>query len=157
MLNRIKSKYIIKLLFLFLKTRKKIAIVKYNKKFQFFLNIKKNDFQNYTYLNRLNEIIDSNIEDIDEESLDLRNKITNNFDNLNECLAKIDFNKLKELNLSDNKISEIKILKDVKFPNLEYLNLNLNIIEDITVLKRVDFKHLKKLYIYHNRIRFISK
>ena len=67
-------------------------------------------------------------------------------------LCKIDFKELKELNLSFNKISDIKALEKVKFGKLEKLYLSWNEISDISILKKVNFKNLKELYLNSNQI-----
>ena len=56
------------------------------------------------------------------------------------------------MNLSYNKISDIKILEKVKFEKLEILYLIANKITDINILEKVNFKNLKKLYLCNNRI-----
>ena len=48
-------------------------------------------------------------------------------------LSKIEFNELLKIDLSNNKISDIKVLKNVNFKELKILYLNRNKISDIKV------------------------
>ena len=71
-------------------------------------------------------------------------------------LCKIKFKELKELNLSSNNISQIKVIEKVKFEKLEKLNLGNNKISDINVLEKVNFKELKGLFLFFNNISNIK-
>jgi len=54
------------------------------------------------------------------------------------------FKDLKEINLSNTNISDIKILEKVNFEKLEILDLSLNErLSDINILEKVNFKELK--------------
>ena len=67
----------------------------------------------------------------------------------------MNFKELKELYLSDNNISDIKVLKKVKFNKLEILNLEHNVISNnINILENINFKELKELY--YNNILYIK-
>ena len=59
------------------------------------------------------------------------------------------FKELKELNLSNSNISDIKILEKVKFEKLEKLDLSENKLSDINILEKVNFKELKELNLYN--------
>ena len=67
-------------------------------------------------------------------------------------LIKINFNKLEILDLSDNNITDIKILEKVNFKELKELYLNYNNISDIKVLEKVKFEKLEELYLTGNEI-----
>ena len=47
------------------------------------------------------------------------------------------------MDLSDNEISDIQVLENVKFEKLEKLNICCNKISDINILRKVNFKKLK--------------
>ena len=64
----------------------------------------------------------------------------------------MNFKELNELDLSDNNISDINVLKKVKFEKLKKLDLSRNDISDITVFKVASFKKLKKLNLSYNEI-----
>ena len=64
--------------------------------------------------------------------------------------------KLKELNLSNNRLSDINELGIVNFPELTKLNLSLNCISDINILEKVNFKKLKELNLNNNEISDIN-
>ena len=57
-----------------------------------------------------------------------------------EDLANMNFKKLKELDLSVKKITDIKIQENVKFSNLVILNLGGNQIIDIKVSENAKFE-----------------
>ena len=65
---------------------------------------------------------------------------------------------LSKLDLSDNKIKDIKSLANCKFLNLLTLNLSKNEIEDITCLqKNLYFNKLKILNLSNNKIKCLNK
>ena len=74
MWQKIQSKYILRNIFDFMKNRKKLNIVKYNKKILDKLDITKDDFQAYITLKKFNEKFNLNIRDIDIKELDLSEK-----------------------------------------------------------------------------------
>ena len=79
-----------------------------------------NNLKNKNVLEEFNKKYNLNIKDIYISNLDLSLK---KIDNAGlELLSKINFKNLKELNLSHNNISDIKILEKVKFEQLEILN-----------------------------------
>ena len=154
MLNKIRSKFLLQVIFKNLKNRLLLNIVKYNKKLSNNLNIEQKDFKNYKYLKEMNDIFGTKIKDIESENLKLKRKEINNYSL--ELITKIEFNNLKELNLSENEISDITVLEKVNFKKLEILNLNYNKLENINILKIVKFKELKELHLYHNKISDIN-
>ena len=63
---------------------------------------------------------------------------------LNEkFLERVEFKELQQLNLSDNKISDIKILGKVNFKELQQLDLSYNKISNINILEKVNLKELQ--------------
>ena len=92
-----------------------------------------------------------NIKDILINKLSLVNCKLGN-DELKD-LCKIEFKELKELNLTDNNISDIKVLEKAKFAKLEKLNLSYNkISNNILFLENANFKELKELDLSENKI-----
>ena len=147
MLNKIKSRLILKIVFDNLKNRMKLKILKHNKKIQNKLNIKLKDFQDYKTLRDLNLKFGFDIKDIDTNKIDLSNKDKGN--EILEYINDIEFQKLKELDLQNNLISDIKVFENSKMFNLEVLNLNGNKISDINILEKVALKNLLLLiYLY---------
>ena len=147
MFNTIRSKYILKAIFNYLKKRISLKISKYNKHLQNKLNIGIKDFQNFSDLKEMNVIYHTNIKDTDIKCLKLINKKIN--DDKLEILSKIEFNNLKELNLSENLISDISLLEKVNLNNLTFLKINYNEISDISKLKKVKFEKIKELHFYY--------
>ena len=124
MLDKVKSKYILKEIFEKIKNKRKLNIIKYNKIIKAKLNINKEDFEIYITLKEFNNKYKTNIEDIDIREINL-SRINIENEGLKD-LAKIKFKELKELNLSGNEISNINILENVNFNELEELDLSLN-------------------------------
>ena len=90
-------------------------------------------------------------------------KYTINLDNLNSLSFKYCQNiyhkvngNLKELNLSENNIVNIKDVKKMNFEQLEILNFSFNEIIDINPLKTFNFRELIELYLCHNDIKDIN-
>ena len=178
MLEKISSKYIKDFLFKYLKNKRKLNIIKHNKKLIAKLEITKEDFKQYEILKSFKEKYKINIEDIDIIELKLNNKnicdegiknlvslslkelnnleIANNKISDIKLLKKASFKELIKLNLSSNKISDIKILEKVNFKNLKELNLSHNLISNINILEKVDFKELLKLDLSNNKISDIN-
>ena len=82
---------------------------------------------------------------------------------LSECgiidikfLEKVKFDKFEKLNLGSNEISNINILEKVNFNELKELNLSNCVIKDIKFLEKVKFDKLEKLYLYGNEISNIN-
>ena len=76
----------------------------------------------------MNQKFNLNIKDIEIKELNLKDKYLGN--EILEYLKKIEFKELKELDLSDNTISDIKVLDKVKFEKLEELDLSGNKIDE---------------------------
>ena len=74
----------------------------------------------------------------------------------NVILFEILNEKLKELYLSYNNISDINILEKVKSKELNKLDLSYNDISDINILEKVNFKELNKLNLSNNKISNIN-
>ena len=105
----------------------------FNNKIYILSKIKFNNFQ----------IINCDNCDLDDEHLNM--------------LGYLFTNKLKSLNLSDNKITDINVLnKNNILINLENLDLSSNNIENINILNDCKFENLKKLNLSHNKISDID-
>ena len=98
------------------------------------------------------------LEFIDLSSFKINNKIKMNnmfldchklYENF---FVRVDFKQLQQLDLSVNKISDIKVLEHVDFKQLQQLDLSYNKISDIKVLEHVDFKQLQQLNLRGNKI-----
>ena len=137
MLDNVKSNYILKQIFGKIKNKRKLKIIKYNKRIKDKLNINKEDFRIYISLKKFNKIYKTNFEDTDIKELNLNGRNLGN-EGL-KILVKIKFKELNKLNLSRNNISDINILKKVDFKELKELNLSGNQITDINILEKVDF------------------
>ena len=101
MLDNVKSKYIVKEIFENIKNKRKLNIVKYNKRIKIKLDIDKEDFEIYITLKEFNNKYYINIKDIDIKELLLSNRFKGKEDLKN--LVKINFNKLEILNLNGKK------------------------------------------------------
>ena len=145
-----KSKYILKEVFKNVKNKRKLNIIKYNKRIKMKLNINKKDFEIYITLKEFNNKYNTKIEDIDLKEVNLNYKNLGN-EGLKD-LFKINFNKLERLYLAANKISDINILENVNFKELKILHLADNKISDIKVLEKVKFEKLEVLYLTGNEI-----
>ena len=141
MLDNVKSKYIQKEIFDKIQNKRKLNIIKYNKRIKVKLNINKEDFEIYIILKEFNNKYQTNIIDIDIRELNLSERQIGN-EELKD-IVKIKFKKLKELNLRWNNISDINILEKVDFKELNKLDLSYNKISDINILEKVNFKELK--------------
>ena len=129
MLENVKSTYIIKEIFEKIKNKRKLNIIKYNKRILVRLNINKEEFEIYIGLKEFNNKYNTNIEDIDEKELNLSKRYLGN-EGLKD-LIKIKFKKLKKLDLGGNNISDISILEKVNLEQLKELDLRSNSISDI--------------------------
>ena len=96
----------------------------------------------------INEFI-KNIKDMFITKLNLNRKkiIDEKLKNILENASIKQIKELKELDLSFNEISDIKVLQKVKVEKLEILDLSYNKISNINILEKVDFKELKELYL----------
>ena len=146
----IKSKYILNRIIGQLKKRIELKLVKYNKILINKLNVTKGDFENFKSLKEMNQKFNLDIKDIEINELNLESKHLGN--EILEYLIKIEFKELKEIDLSGNNISDIKLLEKAKFEKLEILILGGNGISDINILEKVNFKELKWLDLYFNKI-----
>ena len=86
-----------------------------------------------------------------EENL-LLSKGELNDDNF-KCISKIKFNNLREINLSENNITNIDLLCNISLPYLELLNLSFNQINNIEPLRHINSTKLKFLFIQNNQIK----
>jgi len=86
----------------------------------------------------------------EDESLFLSNKKLND-ENI-KCISLIKFNQLKEIDLSENEITNIEPLCNINLPFLEFLNLSYNKIENIEPLSEINTKKLKYLFVQNNQI-----
>ena len=154
MLNTIRSKIIINLIFSNLKKRIKLKILKYNRNILYKSNSSKKDFEDFIILKDFNQKFNLNIRDIDIDILDLPNMDLNN--EIFEYLKILRFNDLLALYLEGNNITDIKELEKVKYEKLEDLWLNNNKISDINILEKVNFKELIVLDLSHNEITDMS-
>ena len=154
MIDNVKNKYLLKKIFEKIGNKRKLNIIKYNKRIKVKLKINKNDFEIYATLKEFNDKYNSNIEDIDNKdiNLSLRNIGNEGLKNL----VKIKFKRFKELNLSYNNISEINVFEKVDFKQLNKLDLRYNEISDINILEKINFKELKKLNLGYNKISDIN-
>ena len=139
-------------LFNLLETKLKLKIVKYNKKLQDKLNLKKDDFIYFKLIKDFNIKYNSHIKDVDIIELNLDNLDIKNSGL--SCLSKIKFYKLKELILSNNNIGKIdKIIPSYfNFENLVKLSFEQNHLRDLTILTKVNFKKLTILNLDHNAL-----
>ena len=154
MLNNIKSKIILNIVFDKLKRQIKLKILKYNKFLQNRLYININDFHDFHLVKELNEKFNLNIENDYVERINLYYRKFG--DEILDYFNKIEFKQLKELNLSLNNLSDINKLEKAKLENLIILDLGDNEINDINILGKVNFRKLKELYLYNNFISDIN-
>ena len=136
MIIRIKKGLILEYIFGYLRNKKKLKIIQYNKKLLKTLNITLKDFEVYTFLKELNKKFNLNIEDIDINKLDLNMYEIKSNSKIFDYIKKIKFTKLKELDLSHNKLLSINILEELKFEQLEKLDLGYNKISSINILEK---------------------
>ena len=71
MLDNLKSKYILQKIFEKIKNKRKLNIIKYNKRVMIKLDINKEDFETYITLKEFNVKYNTNIQDIDIKTLNL--------------------------------------------------------------------------------------
>lgn len=90
----------------------------------------------------------------EEESLFLSKKQLNDINIIS--LSMIKFNQLKEIDLSENKITDIEPICNMNLPFLEFLNLSYNKIKNIKPLGELNSKKLKYLFIQNNQIDSIE-
>ena len=105
-------------------------------------------------LNALNEKFKIELT-LDVNEIDLSGKNFQNYDL--RLLCAISFKNLEELNLSNNRISNLDGIKDFDCPNLKHLNLNSNRINDISQIKSINSSNLKSLNLSFNEIENVSE
>ena len=110
MLDNVNSQYIIQEIFEKIKNKRKLKIIKHDKRLMSKLNINKEDFEIYITLRVFNNKYKTNIEDIDMKELDLSDINIGN-EGLKD-LVKINFKGLELLDLGLNDISDINILEN---------------------------------------------
>ena len=135
MLDNVKSKFIFKEIFEKIKNKRKLNIIKYNKRIKIGLNINKEYYEIYINLKEFNNKYNTNIDDIDIKELNLSMRNLGN-ERLKD-LVKIKFKELNKFYLSENEISDINILEKVDFKELNILDLSWNIISDVNVLENL--------------------
>ena len=67
-----------------------------------------------------------------------------------KMISQIQFIRLKEIDISKNGIKKIEIFNDMNLPHLEYLNISENKIFDIKPLKEINSKKLKEICLQGN-------
>ncbi len=90
-----------------------------------------------------------------DKYLPLNNKELDNKDFKN--ISQISFNQLKEIDLSENNITNIQPFKKMSLPFLEFLNLSHNKIEKIEPITKLNSKNLKYIFLQKNNINDIEK
>ena len=176
-MENIKSKLIIKKIFSHLKTRKKLYIVKYSKKYLNILNLAKKDFENILSLKNLDnkfhldlDIADANIKILDLSKANLLNEEIADFmkkaspmelrllyKNINHLeyiniLETINLDKLEVLDLEENYITELNFLEKINCKNLRILNVAHNLLSKIKELANIKFEKLEILNLSENKI-----
>ena len=131
MLENVKSKFIIEKIFEKINNKRKLNIIKYNKRILARLNINKKNFEIYEILKEFNDKYETNIEDIEIKELNLNKEYIGN-EGLKD-LIEIKFKQLIKLDFSYNNISDINILAKVNFKELNILILSENEISDIKI------------------------
>ena len=134
-----KSKYILQEIFEKIKNKRKLNIIKYNKRVMIKLDINKEDFETYITLKEFNVKYNTNIQDIDIKTLNLSGRNIRN-EGLKD-LNKIKFKGLNELNLDKNEISDINILEKFNLKELKELDLAWN--NDLSNIKVLKMLYLK--------------
>ena len=154
MLNNIKSKFILQIVFDNVKILRKLKIIKNNTKLSHKLYIAPEDIENSKLLIDFNKKYSLNIEDIYITQIDLLHKTIGNEELKDLC--NIEFRKLKKLCLSfNNDISFFDIieLRRAKFKNyLEQLILVGNFGNIDFIFNQAYFKRLKNVKLIRNPI-----
>ena len=153
MLDNAKSIFIINKIFTNLRNKKKLNIIKYNKRLLNKLNITKEDFNMYLMLKIFNTKYKTKLEDIEIKEINLDGIIKNE---ALKDLCEIKFKRVYKLSLCENAIWDINSLEKLNLKNLKILKLRYNSISDISVLGKVKFEELKELNLYKNNIPDIN-
>ena len=105
--------------------------------------------------NYLNEKLGTNITG-NEVKLELSEKGIKNEDLI--LLSAIEFKNLEEINLGNNDISNIKVIKEFKSPKLKIIDLSFNKINDITPLEDIikNNEKLENINFSHNEVKKIN-
>ena len=90
----------------------------------------------------------------DEEKLSLRNRELG--DEGLRLISKIQFKRLKDIDVSGNNIRNIEPLNNMNLPHLEYINMSENLIQDIKPLAELNSKKLKEISLQNNNINDFS-
>jgi Leucine-rich repeat (LRR) protein len=90
-----------------------------------------------------------------EIKIDLNGKNIGNFDF--GLLSQIPFKNAESINLSHNKISDLKPLEKLKFPQLKHLDLSFNKIEDLSPFKKYSKNEQKSAIKISFRLNEIPK
>ena len=88
--------------------------------------------------------------DGNETKLSLRKK--NLGDKGLKLISKIQFKRLKDIDVSGNNITNIEPLKNMNLPYLEYLNMSENRIKDIKPIGKLNSKIIKEIFLQNNEI-----
>ena len=102
MLDNVERNNILKEIFDKIKNKRKLNIIKYNKRIKVKLGITKENFEVYIILREFNNKYKTNIEDIDIKEINLSSRFIGNKEL--KDLVKIKFKKLEVLNLDENEI-----------------------------------------------------
>ena len=70
-----------------------------------------------------------------------------------QLLSKIQFIDLKDIDVSNNSISNISDLNNMVLPHLEFINMSENKITDVEPIAKLDSKNLKEIFLQDNRIK----
>jgi len=71
-------------------------------------------------------------------------------------ISQIRFNQIKEIDISENKITKIEPFKKMSLPFLEFLNLSHNEIEAIEPVAKLKSKNLQYIFLQKNKIKDID-
>ena len=115
-------------------------------------------FHNLSDLNLIGKIKDINIlTKLPFKFLEILILSKNDFYNTNiDIFKNVVFTDLIELFLDNNKIRDIKPLKDFPFQKLKTLSLNNNLIDNLEILSETNFNNLEFLSLYNNKISDIN-
>ena len=73
-----------------------------------------------------------------------------------QLLSKIQFTDLKDIDVSNNSISNISDLNNMVLPHLEFINMSENKITNAEPIAKLDSKNLKEIFLQGNRINDFS-
>ena len=94
--------------------------------------------------------------DLNGEEIKLNLRKRNLGDEGLRLISKIQFKKLKSIDVSGNNITNIDPLNDMNLPDLEYLNMSENEIRDINPIAELNSKKLKEILLQTNKIEDAS-